>query len=127
MLSDEMMKCVTKESQRMGRDAGQNAAEWWAQDAVGGRNTNTRRDIAKGAQALLEDFPIGWPDAPNLSGEWADSMTPQKLISELGLDADDVTGEDVADICAAWEDGADGAFYDAVDSHLRMAAQGGDE
>ena len=127
MLSDEMMECVTKEAQRMGRDAGQNAAEWWAQDAVGGRNTNTRRDIAKGARALLEDFPIGWPDAPNLSGEWADSMTPQKLISELGLDADDLTGEDVADICAAWEDGADGAFNDAVDNHLRMAAQGGDE
>src|SRR6266536_5887154 len=65
-----------------GQDAGVGAADWWAQDTVGGRATG---DTATTAGALLAGIDDGDPailDALpvcDLSGQWADAPTEADL------------------------------------------------
>lgn len=115
---------------RNGRRAGEQAAGWWEQDALGGRNTNSQRVIAGHATKLLAMWDDGDPRAdeflgvpPNLSGEWADGPSPLSVLADVDWDPED---EGADDICAAWADGASQGYYDAVTRYLRQAAQGGE-
>ncbi|MBN30027.1 MAG: hypothetical protein CMB34_05125 [Euryarchaeota archaeon] len=116
----------------LGRAAGIDAAAWWQQNALGGRNTASARDIAEHAAKLLAMYDDGDPSLeeywPSMSGEWADEPTPARLYAELGVDADADT--DDFELCHAWEDAASEAMNDAVIGYLQdavKAAQGGDE
>ena len=53
---------------------------------------------------------------PDLSGEWADSLTPNALMRELGLDPYEVDPDDSAELCSAWEEGVAAAYYREEDS-----------
>jgi len=124
--TDARYDALVEQARKLGREAGQDAAAWWHQDALGGRSPLSGARLRDAAQKMLAAYDDGdysdWPDAPSLSGEWADSMTPQRLYSELGCDpfgADD--GEDLG-ICRAWEDAASEAFTDAVLESLKSAA-----
>jgi len=79
------------------------------------RQHRTPAKRAAVAQALLDGNP-GWPDAPDLSGEWADGMTPGRLHALVGC-ADHDEPELLDEIDLAWIEAADEAF----DQHLRSA------
>lgn len=107
-----------EEASRLGAIAGSNAAEWFAQDSWGGRVTRGEREAA---ESFIRNFDEGneyfLPDAPNLSGEWADSETPASLMESLfGYDWQDtpefVEAQD--ELCQAWEDSATESFYSSL-------------
>ncbi len=107
-----------KEAERLGTIAGSNAAEWFAQDSWGGRVTRGKKEAA---ESFIRNFDEGneyfLPDAPNLSGEWADSETPASLMCELlGEDWEEVPEyvEAQDELCQAWEDACCEAFYSSL-------------
>src|SRR5687767_10936452 len=67
------------------------------------------------AKSVLEDIDPAVLDEinePNLSGEWADSLTPALLAEELGLTRDELTvcaegDEAINELATAWEEGRD--------------------
>lgn len=122
--TDARYDALILEAQKLGREAGQNAAEWWAQDAIApAARLVSRERLRSAARRMLAAYDDGdyvdWPEAPSLSGEWADSMTPQRLYAELDCDPDD---DDDLGICHAWEDAASEAFTDAILESLKSAA-----
>ncbi len=110
-----------------GQDAGVGAADWWAQDTVGGRATG---DTATTAGALLAGIDDGDPaildalPACDLSGE-GDAPTEADAYAEAaphdapGWDDLDTTRRDEA--IAAFRDGFDTAAQDRVADHCRTA------
>jgi len=122
--TDARYDALILEARKLGREAGQNAAAWWHQDAIGGRSSLSGARLREAARQMLAAYDDGdysnGPDAPSLSGEWADSMTPQRLYAELDCDADD--DDDHFGICHAWEDAASEAHADAVLEYLKSAA-----
>jgi hypothetical protein len=107
------IQLAEKEAEKLGIEAGSNAAQWFAQDAWGGRVTRGEKEAA---QAFLDALNDGGelPESPNLSGEWADSETPASLMESLfGYDWQDtpeyVEAQD--EMCQAWEDSASEAFF----------------
>jgi hypothetical protein len=104
-----------QEAERLGTIAGRNAAAWVEQDTWGGRVT---RDEKQAAQAFLDAFEdcdhSALPEPPNLSGEWAGDETPQSLMLALLGDGWNEVEEYVEaqqDLCTAWEDAANEAFF----------------
>ena len=134
-ITDQEWSKLVEKTKTLGREAGKNAAEWWQQDALGGRNTTPSRDIAEHAAKILAMYDDGdpllcdyWPSAPDLSGEWADELTPARLYALLGVTWADDT--DDMELCQAYENAASDAMDDAVVSYLQdavKAAQGGEE
>lgn len=81
---------------------------------------NTTRETA---QAVLSGYEDGDPlvmdmQPSPLSGEWADSMTPQRLMVEMGLDPSTTyppeSGMHEDDICDAYEQGFSDAYWATV-------------
>jgi len=115
-----------------GQRAGRNAADWWAQDTVGGRAT---ADTAARARAVLAGIDDGDPavldtlPACDLSGHWAD--TPTEADSHASRYTDtappDAPGWHHLDAgrrdeaIAAYRDGFDTACPDRVAEHCRTA------
>ncbi len=82
--------------------------------------------------ALLDDgddIADYLPARPNLSGEWADHLTPRRLYEEItGRDAhSDATWNQDAyqaaleSLCEAYEEGVDDHFYQECERVLRAA------
>ena len=97
----------------LGREAGEDAASWYF-DSKERPNPQAHAEriiigINDGDPEILDTF-----NYPNLSGEWADSTTPQSLARYLGLEVDgdplehniQDNLETLADCCTAWEDAA---------------------
>ena len=53
---------------------------------------------------------------PDLSGQWAEGLTPNSLMRELGLDPYEVDPDDNAELCSAWEEGVSAAYWREADS-----------
>jgi hypothetical protein len=106
------------EAREIGREAGKAAGSWAA-------DGNTDPEGARRLVAMLDDGdPAAYdrlPDAPNLSGEWADDPTPLSL-------ARDITGEDYPDpelmdrLAEAFDEGVGETFEQACERELRTAA-----
>lgn len=106
------IQLAEKEAEKLGAEAGSNAAQWVAQDSWGGRVTRGEKEAA---QAFLDALNDGGelPEPPNLSGEWADSETPASLMESLFGDDWQDTPEYVEaqdEFCRAWEDACTEAF-----------------
>lgn len=119
-------------ARKLGAEHGRNAAEWWLQDTFGGRVSPRvermaagpiLRGIEDGDPAILDTFP-----APDLSGEWADTLTGPQLLADAFADADPDHPADEAmfwhadaftDLCDAYES----AFSDAVTDAIETAAR----
>lgn len=95
-----------------GREAAHNAASW-----IGPVEVNSARTLLG---MLSDGDPAVWdylPDAPDLSGEWADAPTPLTLAREI-------TGEDEPDanvidaIADAFESAVSDAFEPACEREL---------
>jgi hypothetical protein len=113
---EKELNLAEKKAEKLGRKAGTNAAEWFAQDSWGGRVTRGEKEAA---QAFLDAYEEGGelPEPPNLSGEWADLETPASLMESLfGEDWQDTSEyvEAQDEICQAWEDSCSEAFYSSL-------------
>ncbi len=112
-----------------GTSDGTNAAGWYVQDALRSTRDDVAirrilREIEDGDPAVLDTFP-----QPDLSGEWADTLTGPELVRDA-LDAAGLTecgpgfyqpvesGFD-SDICDAYEL----AFSEAVEAEIARAAR----
>jgi len=106
-------KCLVV-ARNMGKEAGANFAHWVAQDTSGGRCTRNHKENARAVLESIESCDHTHMDVrlPNLSGEYADEMTPAKLLedvlwytdAERGEHTDEVE-EALDDICSEWESG----------------------
>src|SRR6266542_7019281 len=67
-----------------GQNAGADAADWWAQDTVGGRATGDSTATARAVLAGIDDGDPAVLDALpvcDLSGQWADTPTEADLYA----------------------------------------------
>lgn len=107
-------EAALEDARELGRDAGR-AAGTWAAD--GNSDVEERRRVL----AMLEDGdPEAWdylPNRPNLSGEFADDLTPAKLADELGFE--DATSEMIDALADAYEEGVSETFESACEEELR--------
>lgn len=107
---------IIRQARKDGREAGYNAAGWVFD---GNTTLETYRAALKGIEdgdpMILDGFSV-----PNLSGEWADSPTPQSLAEDYGLTEDnDPDGWRLDAACTAWEDAASLAFWHEVERTAR--------
>jgi hypothetical protein len=107
-------------AEKLGKAHGINAAEWAIQDSWGGRVSSPQdREAAK---AFLDGAEAGDPaimdkfSPPNLSGEWADSMTPAKLIEEVTEGKIMLTEEEADAVCQAYEIEAQNGFWQELET-----------
>jgi hypothetical protein len=113
---DEMVE----QARKLGAEHGKAGGSWMFGSSRSG--AFGRRCIQMDEGTLDGDWWDSYgPATAPLSGEWADGMTPQGLIEEVGAgwDIDDPDAEIVLSaLCDAYED----AYYDAWhDEVLRMA------
>ncbi len=111
-------KCLIV-ARNLGKEAGANCAAWVAMDSFGGRCT---RNYKENARAILESIESGDSKhmevhLPNLSGEYADEMTPTKLLEDVMWHTDAERGEHtdeveaaLDDICSEWISGVDEGY-----------------
>ena len=117
--NDKLVDEAIAEAEKLGKAHGINAAERAIQDSWGGRVSSPQdREAAK---AFLDGAEAGDPaildsyNPPNLSGEWADSMTPAKLIEEcVGPFLIPIEIED--EICQAYETEAANGFWQELET-----------
>lgn len=126
-ISDARMEELKAQAHELGRQAGVAAGSWAA-------DGNTDAEHARRVLAGIEDGdPIimdSLPVAPDLSGEWADGMTPARLALALGLTDDatgavlpeDESGDILAELCDAWEESASEGCQQEAERVLRIAA-----
>ena len=118
--NDKLIDKAVAEAEKLGKAHGINAAEWAIQDSWGGRVSSPQDYQA--AKAFLDGAEAGDPaimdrfNPPNLSGEWADSMTPAKLIEEV-TDGEIMLTEEEADaVCQAYETEAANGFWQELET-----------
>lgn len=121
-LTDEQYRALLDDARSLGEQHGRNAASWWEQDAIGGRASGDTRAVARrvlrgindGDPEILDSLPC-----PNLSGEWADGMTPAELFAYLDIEVPDDHESDPFnqwsdEICSEYETGASQGAQDEV-------------
>ena len=117
MTTNEIPTAVLRElvstARELGEEHGRNAADWFAQDAFGGRHTGDSKAAARRILQQLDDGdPELWDAAnvPNLSGEWADSMTTRRLslycATAVGHDHDNIDPDTEDRLAGYYEDAA---------------------
>lgn len=119
--TDNTIETAIKRAETLGTKHGRNAAEWAAQDAFGGRHTGDSEAAAREFLRMAEDGdPVlfdRFHEPHFLSGEWADSMTPGRLMDHCfnGQEycAGDAYGMAVCEdqICLAYEHAASHGFW----------------
>jgi len=114
------------QARELGRDHGKAAASW----VIDG-NTD-HEHIARMVRMFDEGDPAleqYLPGYPNLSGEWADELTPDRLFEQVtGLDAhaeatfnQDAYQTVLEELCGAYEDGVSETFQTECERILRAA------
>lgn len=109
-------------AREIGAEHGNSAAQWWEQDAIGGRTTG---DPTPTATRVLRGIEDGDPEiydslpSPDLSGQWADSYTSNSLIEDCASEVDIELGDErlvdgASDLCDAYEE----AFRDACEAEI---------
>lgn len=101
-------------AKNLGIQVGANFAHWVAQDTFGGRCTRDHKEKARAVLESIESCDFSHMDVrlPNLSGEYADEMTPAKLLDDVlwqtdarrGMHVDEIE-EALDDLCSEWEAG----------------------
>lgn len=111
------MSKLLDEARALGAEHGRNAGTWAA-------DGNTRPEDAAGVLAMIRaGDPLAencLPRRPDLSGQFADDMTPQRLLDLLGVENGDA--DDTAALCEAYEDGVLETFEPSCERTLMAAA-----
>jgi hypothetical protein len=118
--NDKLVDQAIAKAEKLGKAHGINAAEWAIQDSWGGRVSSPQDYQA--AKAFLDGAEAGDPaimdrfNPPNLSGEWADSMTPRSLIEEV-TEGEIMLAEEEADaVFQAYETEAANGFWQELET-----------
>ena len=109
-------------------EAGGHAADWWAQDTIGGRATGDVRLVARriltgindGDPAVLDTLP-----SLDLSTQWADSPSEADLYTSAAGDAaawQTLSGRQREEVIDAYRDAFDTAALDRVCELCELAA-----
>lgn len=108
MRTRDVMRAARKEGRAAGR-----AAASWAYDGNTQQSwyERTLKGIQDGDPMILDQFRL-----PDLSGEFADSPTPQRLAEDIGIEADD---ERLDDACQEWENESATAFWEELERACR--------
>lgn len=114
-----LVEDAIKAAAELGKRHGESAADWIIQDSWGGRVTRGEKEAAS---AFLKGLENGDPaimdgfNPPNLSGEYADDMTPQRLMDHCFRFEDDYAecADYEDDICLSYEDAASEAFWNTL-------------
>ena len=105
---------IQERAYTLGEEMGKAAASW-VFDGNTTRETYAR--VLKGVEDCDPEI-MDMYRVPDLSGEWADEMTPQRLANELGISyADD---DAVAVACEHWEYGVSDGFWHEVERVARL-------
>lgn len=105
-------------AKQLGQDHANNAASWTTD------GNSDRDERGRVLEMLRAGDPAVWdylPPPPNLSGEWADELTPQSLATQIvGSDLDNVEDEStlIDELCSAYEEGVDETFESACEIEL---------
>jgi len=123
-------KSFVSRARDLGREHGETAAAWWLQGSpVGGRSTAGDVEALEWADRMLAKIANCDADIPqsDMSGEWADGYTPQRLADEIGYDAENDKREEwgflYSDLCDAYEFGFSEACEASIVKALKMHAQ----
>lgn len=124
-LLEDAIKTATK----LGKRHGENSAHWYIQDSWGGRVTRGEKEAASAFLKGLENGDFAITDGfnpPNLSGEYADDMTPQRLMDHCFRFEDDYAecSDFEDDICLSYEDAASEAFWSALQQSAESVLSG---
>ena len=130
---EDVAKDAIKHAFQYGYSAGENHAEWVAQDTFGGRARGSHSDSLRSARAILKMIDDGdpqvWEGTPNLSGEWAGSTTDVSLCNDLKvfLDANREQSQQIDDaqdeIAEAWLGGVSEGYIHKLESLARSAVE----
>ena len=118
--NDKLVDQAIAEAEKLGKAHGINAAQWAIQDSWGGR-VSSPQDY-KAAKAFLDGAEAGDPaildqfTPPNLSGEWADSMTPRSLIEEVTEGEIMLTEEEADAVFQAYETEAANGYWQELET-----------
>jgi hypothetical protein len=111
----EVIEAWTTEAKERGQSDARAAASW----ATDG---NTSAGHVRRLLTMLEEGDPAadgmLPVSPNLSGEWADDLTPQRLAEEVTT-LDEPSEEIVDTLSSAYEAGVSETFESAVEAELR--------
>lgn len=105
-------------AKQLGQDHANNAASW-SYDG-----NSDREERGQVLEMLAAGDPAAWeylPPAPNLSGEFAGELTPQRLAVQIvGSDLDNIEDEStlIDELCNAYEEGVDETFESACEIEL---------
>jgi hypothetical protein len=120
--NDKLVDQAITKAEKLGKEHGESAAQWIIQDSWGGRVSSPQdREAAK---AFLDGAEAGDPaimdkfSPPNLSGEWADSMTEARLMDYcLTENIDWREIDDLRDaVCQAYEQAASDSFWQELET-----------
>lgn len=110
----------------LGVRAGKGAAGWVEMESWGGR-VSRKADADAAARNFLRMLEDGDPSLnlapPDLSGQWADGLTPSALLEDLAweMDLEATDLEEMSDeICQSWEDGAAEGFFAELERTARL-------
>lgn len=116
MTNEQTMTDYERQAYELGAEHARNAASW----VIDG---NTSTDAIRRVVALLDegaDIDDYLPRAPNLSGEYADDLTPLRLVTEIT--GDSVDPDPIIDgISDAYEAGVSETFSAECERILRAA------
>jgi hypothetical protein len=112
-------KVALDDARALGVEHAQDAASW----AFDGNSDRAER--ARVLDMMRDGDPAAWdylPAQPNLSGEWADSLTPRSLAAEVigpaWEEMEDDEGSLVTALADAYEDGVSEVFGPACEAAL---------
>jgi hypothetical protein len=120
--NDKLVDQAIAKAEKLGKAHGINAAGWAIQDSWGGR-VSSPQDY-KAAKAFLDGAEAGDPaimdsyNPPNLSGEWADSMTEARLMDYcLSENIDWREIDELRDaVCQAYETEAANGYWQELET-----------
>jgi len=120
---DTMIEAAIKEAERIGKRHGENAAEYVAQYAWGGRHAGDSEAAAREFLRMAEEGdPVLWDsyNPPNLSGEYADDYSESRLLRDVldGFDsdaADTLEPEVIDEIADAYNRASSDGFWQRLE------------
>lgn len=109
-----------RRAEKIGKRHGENAAEYVAQYAWGGRHTGDSEAAAREFLRMAEEGDPVLFDmyrAPDLSGEFADTMTPGQLMFDCFDRDEDIElfADSEDDVCTAYECEASNGFWQRLE------------
>jgi hypothetical protein len=119
---------MIEKAKELGKDAGTNAAEWFIQETFT-KSNQARQNAERLIEGINEVDPMVMDALPvcDLSGEWADSMTPERLWVEVAgreWDDDSDSSDDLNELVDRYSEAFDDAVIDTVTAAAKRELEG---